>query len=86
MHFSPNLVIARSDSDEAIQIPAQAALDCFAALAMTKCASLRQIKNQNSHRPSEPLSEPSERSARSGRQIASAFANSAGAIACLRSQ
>ena len=29
-------VIARSDSDEAIQIVAQAALDCFALLAMTR--------------------------------------------------
>jgi len=41
---------------------------------------------QNSHRPSEPFSEPSDKSARSGRQAASAFAHSAGGIALLRSQ
>jgi hypothetical protein len=46
----------------------------------------REREFQNCHRPSEPFSEPSESSARSGRQAASALAHSAGVIVCLRFQ
>ena len=41
MFFEPQAVIARSASDEAIQIVGRPAfLDCFATLAMTDCAGL----------------------------------------------
>ena len=51
-------VIARSESDEAIQFTAQRKLDCFAALAMTESSFVIAREGGRSSIPETPAIDP----------------------------